>query len=230
MTSSTNTSTTPTTSTRSTRSDRINRVGEQYGALTVIAYVGMRSKKPTWLCLCSLCGGTREVAIRNLTSGAQRTCGRPGCKREARKMDGYSADPHRVVWRNMMARCYRPEHPAYHSYGGRGITVHPAWHDYDTWRAATPDRPSDDHSYDRLNVDRGYAPGNVRWATPQEQAANRRNTRYTVVEGRRMAYVDAYREYAIEGLNTHTVASRIYLHGWEPMRALTTPRYGARRA
>lgn len=33
-------------------------------------------------------------------------------------------------WSTIMARCYNPKHKAYHSYGGRGVTVCEEWHDF----------------------------------------------------------------------------------------------------
>lgn len=67
------------------------------------------------------------------------------------------------TWGKMHTRCYDPKYHSYHRYGGRGITVWPAWHTYQIfkdecfstwWRGAT---------LDRINNDGNYEPGNVRW-------------------------------------------------------------------
>ena len=76
----------------------------------------------------------------------------------------------------MKARCADPNHPRY---GGRGIKVHPAWVDnFDAFFEYVGPRPSPGHSLDRFpDNDGDYGPGNVRWATRKEQAANRSTTR-----------------------------------------------------
>lgn len=51
----------------------------------------------------------------------------------------------------------------------------PEWFvDFDAFVDHIGPKPSDQHSLDRIDNDRGYEPGNVRWATAAEQTANRR--------------------------------------------------------
>ena len=77
----------------------------------------------------------------------------------------------------MMQRCYNPQSPRFADWGGRGISVCPRWHD---WRNFCEDIDAilgpcpPGRSLDRIRNGLGYKPSNVRWATPKEQAANRR--------------------------------------------------------
>lgn len=75
---------------------------------------------------------------------------------------------------NMIVRCYYPSHKSYDDYGGRGITVCRKWLlSFDQFLKDLGHRPIG-MTLDRINVNKGYSPGNCRWATLSEQNSNQR--------------------------------------------------------
>lgn len=82
------------------------------------------------------------------------------------------------AWISLKNRCNNPRAHRYADYGGRGIRVHQDWlRSFPAFLAAVGPRPTPTHSLDRIGNDRGYEPGNCRWATPKEQANNTRRRR-----------------------------------------------------
>lgn len=153
------------------------KVGQRFGRWMVTGPVapGTRTTRARVEVRCD-CGSARSVIVVELRNGRSKSC---GClHREvaaaANRTHGMTNSPEYQAWEGMKHRCSSPNSPSWSRYGGRGIQVCAEWRDsFEAFFAHIGPRPSAVHSVDRIDNDGNYEPGNVRWATPAQQHANK---------------------------------------------------------
>jgi hypothetical protein len=173
--------------------------GHRFGRLVAVNLVERRSdRNHVWRFACD-CGGEKQIKIKQVRSGKTASC---GClQREAlvarNKRHGRSGTPTHRTWKDMRARCNNPSNSDYRDYGGRGIRVCDRWDDFSAFLKDMGERP-DGKTLDRVDVDGNYEPGNCRWATPNEQAQNRRNNLIVEFDGEPKVFSQICREQGVD--------------------------------
>jgi hypothetical protein len=118
----------------------------------------------------------------------------------------------------MCARCC-PSYWGARYYYDRGIRVHKSWRGsrgFERFRVHVGRPPTRAHSLDRIDNDRGYEPGNVRWATAKQQGRNKRSNKLITVNG----ISRTYSEWAeIAGVSRQCIRQRL-ARGWTPAEAV----------
>jgi hypothetical protein len=157
-----------------------NLMHKVFDELIVIAYGGKSNCGRTqWWCQCS-CGNKKRIISNNLKRGLSTNC---GCLQYAgHSLHDMSHTPEYQAWCDAKKRCYNESNSRYHCYGARGITMCEEWQDsFETFFEHVGVKPEGDYSLDRINNDKGYEPGNVRWATRTEQQSNQQRNTITCV-------------------------------------------------
>lgn len=202
---------------------RKNHAGMKYGHVTVLdEWEDRPNGGCRWKYRCD-CGredfAWPESMERNKNFSCQEC--RKDVLRKLRTIHGGRYTHKYQVWRHMRARCDDPRHKSYKDYGGRGIKVCPQWYDFAVFDADTGEFPGKGYSIERINNNGNYEPGNVKWATAQEQLNNQRRNKFLTYNGKTQTYAQWGREL---GIDRTRIRQRVIL-GWPIEKILSKEKF-----
>ena len=164
---------------------------KKYNHLTPIEIAYKKGRVNYWLCECD-CGKNVIAREPNIKNGHTKSCGCLRVKKikemtQSRRSynglnnpkfkHGRSREKIYRTWANMKQRCLNPNAHEFSAYGGRGIKIYDEWiEDFESFYnyvSSLPHYGEKERSIDRINNNGNYEPGNIRWATSEEQYKNR---------------------------------------------------------
>lgn len=200
---------------------RVDKTGRRYGRLLVLGLGPRKGKFLAWLCQCD-CG--KQIVVR---TGALRPGNRPGSTNGCGCMKQFNGKHLRThgarytteynSWRSIHDRCYSPNNPQYYLYGGRGIGMCDQWKDFTKFLEDMGHKPTPKHTIDRIDPNGQYEPSNCRWATPMQQARNKRNTLYVTLGDERLTFGEIGERY---GVDSKLLYARVKTNGQQLESAL----------
>ena len=203
--------------------------GKRFGRLFVVRREGSGQGQALWFCRCD-CGKECVKPGSHMRRGNTKSC---GCWRHefsgaTKTTHGMSAGKGRRskiygVWAGMKNRCHNPNQPHYPRYGGMGIKVCAEWlNSFEAFYRDMGEPPKDGQRWtlDRIDVFKGYEPGNVRWALKSEQCNNTRSNVHLTLRGETLTIA----QWAVrQGLPYGCLQQRVVKLKWSHEKALTTP-------
>lgn len=176
------------------------KIGGKYNRLTVIGLSEKRNgNRKNYDCVCD-CGEFVTVINSSLTRGTTKSCGcyQKEMARKAKTTHGLSYSSEHNIWCNMITRCSKVNDKRYHRYGGRGITVCKRWvSSFENFYSDMGKRPSNKHTIDRIDNNKGYSPQNCRWATQKQQSRNTSRNIYIIENGKKIVVADFEKKHKI---------------------------------
>ncbi len=199
---------------------------EPIGSWNILAYAGKTGPHSFAWAKC-VCGEVRKVRWDAIRRSKNPSC---GClnknSRTTIEFHGASKTKEYSSWQAMLKRA-----SVVHScgddkisqvrYRDRGIAVCDEWvKSFSAFLAHIGPMPVGcQMTLDRVDNDKGYEPGNVRWATRKQQAQNSSWNRNITVGDKTMCLQEWARA---TGINRPTISQRLRA-GWDEIRAVTQP-------
>lgn len=193
-------------------------IGMKVGMRTIISSAG--PGRWNYACECGREGTATNAALRKAKSCGclqRAVAARTKTKHGHTTRKNGSTRTYRI-WMGMLTRCRNPNFAQWADYGGRGISVCPRWEQYANFLVDMGECPPR-LTIERINNNGNYEPGNCRWASRQEQAANTRTSAYVEFNGERKTLSQWSR---LSGVSAHTIGDRIRC-GWDAGSAIHTP-------
>lgn len=146
-----------------------DRTGDVINGWTFIGGYERIGNKSYWVVRCR-CGFEAKRETSDIVRGQSKSCGSCGYNK---KTDHYNSPTYRS-WHGMKQRCLNKNNKRYSDYGGRGIDVCDDWLEFESFLKDMGVRPSENHSLDRIDNNKGYSKENCKWSNRYEQTANQR--------------------------------------------------------
>jgi hypothetical protein len=203
--------------------------GQRFSRLVVLDYSHTSDKSAAfWRCRCD-CGTIAVVRAIDLRRSHTKSC---GCLHRELTAARSKTHGHAVgktksrlyrLWCGMKDRCENPKCKEYKYYGARGIKLLAFWSASSAAFIADViaeiGLPPPGTSLDRIDNNRGYEIGNIRWANYQEQQRNKRSNRLLSFGGRMICLAEAAE---LTGKGSATIKKRLN-RGWTDEEACTVP-------
>jgi hypothetical protein len=150
----------------------VEEAGNRYGRLLVLGERPFKKHGSAvyWKCECD-CGGTIEARGTHLREGNIISC---GCYSAART-HGWSKTRTYKSWKEMRRRCLNEKSDRYPYYGRIGVKICKRWDRFENFLEDLGERPANT-SLDRIDSNGNYEPSNCRWASPEIQNNNKKNS------------------------------------------------------
>ena len=197
-------------------------IGQKFGRLTVINTTTHHNYMKRVIVKCE-CGVEKIVFIRNLKTGATKSC---GClfletKNPFATFHGLRKHPLYNVWSGLKDRCNNSNLYSYKDYGGRGISVCKEWKDnfllFYNWSINNGWKKG--LEINRIDNDGDYEPSNCNFVTPKQNSRNRRNNVLIEYKGETKVLAEWADIYNVE---LRTLWARIFVHKWSLDKAFNT--------